>query len=152
MDVTGAITRLEATVTGQLQLAGEDPAVEAAGEALLAALGPALRQAAMSLAEQAAAEVASQLPEATIKVVLEDGDPTLDVQTIETEAPAYNAKDLHARLTLRLSDELKGLVEDAATETGDSVNAYVIRALSSVAARPSGKQSAGSRLKGTIES
>ncbi|NNF68919.1 MAG: hypothetical protein HKN01_04045, partial [Acidimicrobiia bacterium] len=79
MDVTGAINQIEATVTGQLQLAGEDPAVEAAGEALLAAMRPALRQAAMSLAEQAAAEVASQLPDADVKVVLEDGDPTLEV-------------------------------------------------------------------------
>lgn len=151
MDVTGAINRMEATVTGQLQLAGEDPAVEAAGEALLAALRPALRQAAMSLAEQAAAEVASQLPDADVKVVLEDGDPTLEVKPIETEMPGYSAKDLHARLTLRLSDELKALVEDAAGEAGDSVNAYVIRALNS-ASRSTSHRSSGSRLKGTFES
>ena len=152
MDVTGAITQLEATVAGQLQLAGEDPAVEAAGEALLAALQPAVRQMAMSLAEQAAAEVASQLPEAEVKVVMEEGEPTLEVDQEESDAPAYNAKDLHARLTLRLSDELKAMVEDAANEAGDSVNAYVIRALSSRASRASSTQSAGSRLKGTIES
>lgn len=152
MDVTGALTRLEGAVTAQLQLAGEDPAVEAAGEALLAALAPALRQAAMSLAEQAAAEVSSQLPDAEVRIVLEEGDPTLEVQRVEDDTPHYSGKDLEARLTVRLPGELKEVLEQAAQEAGDSVNAYVIRALNSRAHRHGGKHVAGNRLKGTIES
>ena len=72
MDVDSVIAQARAMIYGQLQLAGDDPAVEAAGEAILASIEPAMRQAGMSLAEQAAAEVGAQLPDRKVEVVLED--------------------------------------------------------------------------------
>ncbi|NND01413.1 MAG: toxin-antitoxin system HicB family antitoxin, partial [Acidimicrobiia bacterium] len=45
-----------------------------------------------------------------------------------------------ARITLRLPDSLKDDLESAAGDSGDSVNAYVIKALSSRAGRRSARR------------
>ena len=63
----------------QVLVAGGQPEVEAAAAALIEVLGPALREVALDLAGQAAAEVAAQLPDHEVNVVLADGDPTLKV-------------------------------------------------------------------------
>ncbi len=149
VDVTGAITHLEAVVSQQVSLAGHDPTVEAAAEAVLAALQPALRQAAINLAEQAAAEVNAQLPGQQVDVVLSDGEPVLTVRPVDDATAPFASEDLEARLTLRLPGTLKSLVEDAATQAGDSVNSYVIKTLSSRAAAMKSKP--GRRFKGTVQ-
>ncbi len=124
------ITSLQTALTDQGSLTASDPAVEAAVALLVAALGPALRVAALDIAEQAAGEVRAQLPEHTVDIVLTDGDPTVRI----TEAPASgsarpSAEDLDARITLRLTPSLKQLIEDSAQNAGDSVNAWVVEAL-----------------------
>ena len=148
MDVTSVIARLESALAAQVRLAGEDPAIEAAAEALITALEPAMRRAAMDLAEQAAVEVRSHLTGYSVDVVVRDGDPTMSIRTEET-TPGFVADDLEARLTLRLPAMLKGLVEESAAETGDSVNTYVVKAL---AGRANQRRSTGQRIKGTVES
>ena len=80
MDTTMAMTRLEGAIQQQVIVAGGDQEVEVAARAILSALGPAVRQLAFDLAEQAAAEVASQLPGHHIEVVLAAGEPTLRVR------------------------------------------------------------------------
>ena len=124
------ITSLQSALTDQGGLTVSDPAVELAVAHLVTALGPALRVAALEIAEQAAGEVRAQLPEHSVDVVLSDGDPALritDAPTANTARP--NAEDLDARITLRLPPSLKELIEDAAQNTGDSVNAWVVDAL-----------------------
>ena len=148
MDVDSVIAQARAMIYGQLQLAGDDPAVEAAGEAILASIEPAMRQAGMSLAEQAAAEVGSQLPDRKVEVVLEDGQPSLVVRTSENTI-TVNTEDLAARMTVRLPEELKDDLESAAQDMGDSVNTFVVRALAGTAR--SGKRTSRSTFKGTIE-
>ncbi|MFQ5554612.1 MAG: hypothetical protein ACE5GC_04480 [Acidimicrobiia bacterium] len=130
MELSGAISDFEAAIATQLELVGDDPVVEEAGAALLGALEPALRSALLSLVEQAAEEVAAQLPDISVDVVLSEGEPDLVVRA--TDAPvAVNTDDLSARLTVRLPSTLKVELEDAAGELGDSVNTYVVKALSS---------------------
>jgi len=148
MDVQSVIEQVRGVVQGQLRIAADDPAISAAGEAILLALDPALRQAASSFAEQAAAEVAAQLPGRSVDVVLSDGLPTLIVRQNE-DTVTVNTEDLDARMTVRLPEDLKDDLEDAASELGDSVNTLVVKALAGSAERM--KRSSRSTFEGTIE-
>ena len=129
MQIRPVINAVEATLVSQATVASSDPAVEAAVNQLVAALGPALHVAAMEIAEQAAAEVRAQLPDHTVDVVLSDGDPALRVGEAPRVADSRQAEDLDARITLRLTPTLKQLIEDAAQNSGDSINAWVVDAL-----------------------
>jgi hypothetical protein len=135
MDTAGIITELENALTTQLEIAAADPAVETAGKALLASLRPAVKSAAISLAEQAAEEVRAQLPDHSVDVVIGDGEPALVVRAPEADSVAFSGEDLAARLTVRLPSVLKHQLEEAAGDTGDSVNAYIIKTLASRSAR-----------------
>ena len=144
MQTERLIDSIEETVQAQLSLGGVAGIEEAAG-ALMAVLRPALQQAALRIAEQAATEVGAQLQGYSVGVVIEEGEPFLRVREDESSAPVA-ADDLSARITLRLPDRLKEDLEAAAGETGDSVNAFVVKALSS----RSGKRSAR-RITETFE-
>lgn len=148
MDIDGVVAEFRAALTSQLRLAGDDEAVEAAGQAIMATLEPALRQAGSRLAEQAAAEIAAQIPDYSIDVVLESGQPTLRVRS-EGADVTVNTEDLAARITVRLPEELKHELEEAASDLGDSVNTYVVRALAGRAKRT--KYTSRSTFEGTIE-
>lgn len=127
MNTLGAVRRFEATITNQLLLAGADPGVAAAAELLQTALQSALLASALELAEQAAAEVEAQLPGHRITVTLKEGEPHLRVEAGEESAAA--PEDFEARLTLRLPATLKARIEEAAEASGQSVNSWVVRAL-----------------------
>jgi|RifCSP13_1_1023834.scaffolds.fasta_scaffold00228_23 hypothetical protein len=148
MNTTGVLAHLEAAVANQVMLAGNDPAVENAARAILTVLEPALQQAALDLAQQAAEEVEAQLGDQRVEVVLSDGEPSLRVGTPDRE-PVITAEGYEARLTLRLPARIKELVEEAAGLTGDSVNGWVVKALSS-RARTSARLP-GRRVTGTVE-
>ena len=142
MQIRPVINAIEATLISQATVANSDAAVEAAVSQLVAALGPALRVAAMEIAEQAAAEVRAQLPEHSVDVVLADGDPALRIGESTRTAEPRQMEDLDARITLRLPPTLKQLIEDAAQTNGDSVNAWVVDALGKRARQKGrGKQS-----------
>ncbi len=147
MDTQTALARFEAAVATQVAASGGDPTLEAAAQALLGALGPAARQLALELAEQAATEVAAQLPDHEVDVVLRDGEPALAVREPQA-APAAHDEDYEARITLRLPPSLKTVVEESAGTTGDSVNTWVVKALSSMAGRPARR---GRQLRGTVQ-
>lgn len=146
MDTRSIISGIEAALADQLALAAGDPVVVAAGEALAAALRPALSSAVMELAEQAALEVGAQIPAHQVDVVLRDGDPHLVVRA-ESGGESFVTEDLDARMTVRLPPRLKSELELAARSAGDSINAYVIRAL---AAKGTGTKP-GKRVTGTFE-
>lgn len=146
MDASIVTTEIERALNVQLRFAGEDSAVAEAAEAILIGLEPAIERAVMRLAEQAAGEAEAQLPGRSVGVELREGVPVLVVREAETSA-AIDTDDLEARITLRLSEKLKAVLEDAADESGDSMNAFVVKALASKA-RESG---AGRRYTGTIE-
>lgn len=148
MDIEGFVDEMRAAVEAQLALGAGDPTVAAAGEAVMAALGPALRQAGSALAEQAAAEVDAQLQGHTVDVVLVSGQPSLVVRA--ANPPESVATDqLDARLTVRLPEELKGDIEEAAAALGDSMNTFVVKALSGQTEAT--KRMSRSRFEGRIE-
>lgn len=136
MDTESALMRFEATLADQLGFV-DDPAVETAARALTAALRPATRELAMELAQQAAEEVGAQVEGSDVEVVLSGGEPTLVVRqrADERESPPPDDEGYEARLTLRLPPSIKERIEQAAEQTGDSVNRWVVEALSG-SARP----------------
>lgn len=129
MEISTVFTEVEAALHSQLALT-DDPDITEAASALIAVLEPSLRQAGVALAEQAALEADAQLPDHQVSLVLAHGDPQLQVQPRETRLETgVGAKE--ARLTVRLPEELKLMLEAAALDTGQSVNTYVVNALSS---------------------
>jgi hypothetical protein len=148
MDIDSVIGQVNALIYGQLRMAGDDPAIEAAGTALLGAIEPALRQAGLALAEQAAAEVGAQLADRKVEVVLSEGQPSLIVRESE-HTITVSTEELDARMTVRLPEDLKDDIESAAQDLGDSVNTFVVRALTSTTR--AGKSSSRATFKGTIE-
>ena len=148
MDISTVFTELETAVHRQLELTADDPDVTEAAAALISVLEPALRQAGTTLAEQAALEVGAQLPDYRVSLVISEGEPQLQVQPREVDV-AITAGGNEARLTLRLPESLKLLLEDAALDAGDSINSYVVNALASKAKPP--KSGRGNRIKTSID-
>ena len=146
MDISAVVVEVEDALTGQLQLAGDDPAVVRAGEVMIGALQPAIERAALRLAEQAAEEVDAQLPDKAVTVRLQEGTPILTVEDSGTPI-TIGTDELEARITLRLSDRLKSVLEEMAGESGDSVNSYVLKTLTS----KTRDRTTGRRFSGTIE-
>lgn len=140
MQVEPVLNGLRASLESHHFFAGGDAAVNDAVGWLTEALGPALRIAALELAQQAAVEVAAQLDDRDIDVVVVDGDPTLRVTDAAPSARGDSPEeDFDARITLRLPPSLKHLIEDAASTEGGSVNGWVVDALSKRAARSEGR-------------
>lgn len=148
MQLAPIMTTIEAAVSTQLAVSGGDPAMEEAASRFLAALEPALRQAGLELAQQAAEEVSAQLGDRTVEVVIADGDPVLRVAASVDTGIEVDVEDFDARLTLRLPPSLKGLVEEAAGESGDSVNSWVVKTLSTGTRRTS---KTGRRVTGSFD-
>ena len=136
VQVQPVVNGVQAALAGQASLAGGDAAVEEALDHLVAALGSALRQAALDLAEQAACEVRAQLPDRTVDLVLADGDPSIRVAEAAVAAEPASAEELDARITLRIPPSLKSLIEDAAETAGASVNSWIVDVLSRRARKP----------------
>lgn len=133
MNITASVAALEQAVEQQVIIGGGDPTVEAAARAVLAAIDPAMRQIALDFAQQAALEVAAQLPDSEVEVVIVDGEPALRVRPTDKQPEEVATGDYEARVTLRLPEALKDLVEQNADDAGDSVNSWVVKALASSA-------------------
>jgi len=145
MQTEEILNNIEETVENQLALNDAGEGLEEAAMALLAVLRPTLKQAALTIAEQAAVEVGAQLDGYSVSVVLDDGEPSLLVRE-DAAGRSFTTDDLSARITLRLPDSLKDDLEEAAGAAGDSVNAFVVKALSK---RPSRR--AARRITETFE-
>lgn len=139
MQTDAILDSIEEAMESQLALGDGGSAIEDAAVALMTALRPAMQRAAFQMAEQAAHEVGAQLAGYSVSVVLEDGEPTLVVRE-DSDARSFPVDDLSARITLRLPDSLKDDLESAAGEAGDSVNAFVVKALSSRSTRRSSRR------------
>jgi hypothetical protein len=141
MHIDGVLEVLEAAARANLALAGDDPDIDAAASALMASLRPALRDAAMELAGQAAEEVRAQLPGYQVDVILADGEPSLRVAEKGVRVDTGPGEDFDARITLRLPPSIKALVEQAASDSGDSVNSWLVKTLAARSRRTrSGRQ------------
>lgn len=139
------LTQIDASIEAQLRLA--DPAVADAAAGFMDAFRPAVRSALLEVVQQAAAEVTAQLGDRQVDVRLSGGDPELVIASATSHNEGSSDDDLEARITLRLPGSLKGIIEDAASSSGDSINGWVIDALRSRAKRGT----VGSRVEETFE-
>jgi len=106
VQVQPIVNAVQAALAAQGSLAGGDVAVEEAIDHLSSALAPAIRQAAMELAEQAACEVRAQLPDRTVDLVLSDGDPSRRIADAAVPTEPTSTEELDARITLRVPPSL----------------------------------------------
>jgi hypothetical protein len=138
----------------RLSLAAEGDREEEARAAqrLLASLDDSVRLMLLDVLAAAAAEVTRELAPGSVELRLRGSDPEFVVST-PAQAPAQDAvagaaaEDLPggdatasgegalARINLRLPEQLKARVEQAAEKEGLSINAWLVRAVSSVVER-----------------
>lgn len=135
MHLDPVITSLRAAINAHVSI-GDDPDLELVAERLAEALEPALRQAAVDLAQQAASEIGAQLADQSVDVVLSGRD--LELRVVDASGSGGSTaddEDFDARITLRLPPTLKSTIERFANTDGESVNAWVVEALSRNARR-----------------
>lgn len=146
--------------------AGGDEA-RALAERLTAPLDSAARLVLLEALSDAAAEITSELAPGSVDVRLRGRDPEFvvsrapnsaleDVGHHPTAPSAPSAPDADegstTRTTLRLPEQLKGRVEEAANHEGLSVNTWLVRAISA-ALEPTRRTSnitGGNRLSGWV--
>lgn len=147
------LTQIDTGIEAQLRWA--DPTITEMVAGFVDALRPAIRGALLEVAQQAAAEIGAQLGDRQVEVRLVEGDPELVVTTAELppfpgshpdQSPSPG-DEMEARITLRLPGQLKGLIEEAASTSGDSINSWVIDALRSRTRRAQ----VGSRVEETFQ-
>jgi hypothetical protein len=122
------------------------PETRALAERLAGALESAARLALLEALSAAAGEITRDLAPGSVDVLLRGSDPVFvvtpppvspgeEVASGEAEAapaagPLAGEDGGTARMTLRLPDQLKSRVEEAAGQQGISVNAWLVRAIS----------------------
>jgi hypothetical protein len=150
MQMAPYVHALQEDLAKAAALAGGDAAQEAA-QRLAQALEPSLQLRLFDLLSEIAMSLTAQVP-GRIEVRLAGREPELVYVEEEVAEPAAPTGDdaLTARITLRLSDSLKGQIEVAATREGLSVNSWIVRALARGLETRSVR--AGRRLSGYAES
>jgi HicB family len=124
-----------------------DEAVADAARRIAAALEPSLRLRLMDVLGEAAVELTSQLPNGHVEVRVAGGDPEL-IYVEEQGGPMPSADDsLSARVTLRLPETLKSIIDAAAQDAGVSANTWLLQQISR-SANPSRRGPGGRRMTG----
>jgi hypothetical protein len=125
-----------------------DEAVGQAARRIAAALEPSLRLRLMDALGEAALELTSQLPDGHVEVRIAGGDPEL-VYVEERSGPVPTGPDdaLSARITLRLPETLKAIIDSAAQDAGVSANTWLLQQISR-SANPSRRGPGGRRMTG----
>jgi hypothetical protein len=146
MKMSSVVDGLLSDVTAVGELG--DAQVANAAERIAAVLARSLPSRILDLLSEAAGELARELPQGHIDVHVGGDDVELVYVDDDPATPESDA-ELNARITLRLSDQLKARVEESASRQGLSVNGWVLRTLergASVSTHSHGR--AGSRLRG----
>lgn len=103
------------------------PELEGAVSRLIPALEPVLRTRLLELLTEVAQEVKEQLPGGRIEARI-NGAEIEFVFLQEDNPPRETPTDLNARITLRLPEDLKSRIEQAATSEGISLNSWLLKA------------------------
>ena len=134
MDLNEYAESLRRELTSITKFAGED--IARAAEMLSQTLDSSVRLALLDVLSAAADEITASLDGATIDVRLTGTHPefvvtpTQSADDTATEPGEAADEAGSARITLRLSENLKARVEAAALTAGTSVNAWLVRAIS----------------------
>src|SRR2546430_8352264 len=95
-----------------------DDAIAEAARRIATALESSLRLRLMDALGEAAAELTNQLPDGHVEVRVAAGEPELVFVADPGAAAPAALEDLSARITLRLPETLKTIVDAAAQEAG----------------------------------
>jgi hypothetical protein len=167
MDLTPFVDQLRRDLLAAADAGGEE--ARALAERLTAPLESSVRLALLSALSQAAEEITGQLAPGAVDVRLRGSDLGFAVTAPPAEPAAPPVEDSPApepaidldeggtlRITLRLPEQLKSRVDEAAARLGVSVNTWLVRAVANAMtpeARPSsehrrGRWSGGSQYTG----
>ncbi|HEV2362370.1 MAG TPA: toxin-antitoxin system HicB family antitoxin [Acidimicrobiales bacterium] len=126
-----------------------DEGTAAAADRIAAALGPSVTVRLLDLLGNAAHEVSQQMSSGRVELRVSGTDASLVVIEDHPSADSIPTDgDLTARFTLRLPEQLKSLVESAASGEGVSANAWISRAVSKAAASGSKGHGGGKTMQG----
>jgi len=158
MDLTPFVDQLRRDLLTAADAGGEE--ARALAERLTAPLESSVRLALLSALSQAAEEITGQLAPGTVDVRLRGSDlgfavthppaeppagPALDSSAPEQAGPAVDLDEGGTlRITLRLPEQLKARVDEAAARLGVSVNTWLVRAVAT-ALEPRPRPSSDSR-------
>jgi hypothetical protein len=145
MDLTPYVDSLRRDLADAAELGGDE--ARALAERLTGALEAAARLALLDALSAAADEITRDLAPGSVELRLRGREPGFVVTTppadpsvddrpgrIDLPAPAADADDgAAARISLRLSEQLKSRIEEAAARDGISVNAWLVRAAAAAA-------------------
>ncbi|MGB9111320.1 MAG: toxin-antitoxin system HicB family antitoxin [Acidimicrobiales bacterium] len=107
-----------------------DDATALVAERLADAMVRPVTATLLELLGQIAAEIDDRLPHGRVEVRLAGQDAELIYVDEPEGSVEEQGDDAAARITLRLPEQLKARVEQAAQREGVSVNSYIVRALS----------------------
>ncbi|GAA2676294.1 MULTISPECIES: YlcI/YnfO family protein [Actinosynnema] len=165
MDLTTYVGHLGREFAALADAGGEE--ARALAERLTGPLESAIRMAMLEALSAAADEITRELAPGSVEVRLRGRDPDFVVtpppadsageEPAAVDAPAFSEDGPTARINVRLPEQLKAAVEEAAAREGRSVNAWLVRAATDAlrpadrqrAAEPRGKRG-GSRFSGWV--
>ncbi|HEX9337005.1 MAG TPA: hypothetical protein VF892_14015 [Pseudonocardiaceae bacterium] len=141
MDLTSYVDSLREGLAVAAEAGGED--ARALAERLVAPLESAVRLALLDALSAAAEEITRDLAPGSVDLRLRGREPTFVVTPPPTDAPEApqsptppavvpeGDEGTTARINFRLPEHLKGRIEEAAGQSGLSVNAWLVRAVAS---------------------
>ena len=145
MDLTPHVENLRRELAVAADAGGED--ARALAERLTAPLESALRLMLLDALSTAADEITRELAPGSVELRLRAGEPEFVVTPAPVDEPDESAPDARptlappdgegatARINLRLPEQLKAGVEQAAGRERLSVNAWLVRAVANALAR-----------------
>jgi hypothetical protein len=125
-----------------------DEAVAEAARRIAAALESSLRLRLTDALGEAAAELTNQLPDGHVEVRVSAGEPELVYVPDPGAPPPSGLEDLSARITLRLPETLKTIVDAAAQEAGVSANTWLLQQITRSSDPKRRNQPGGRRMTG----
>lgn len=139
MQIDGYVQLIREDLERIAAVGGDETMVRAA-QLLGFALEPALARRLQEALSEAALDLSGQLPDGGVEVRIVGGDPELVyVAASPTSEPAAD-EAFDARITLRLSERLKSLLDDASAAAGVSLNTWLVQTLArAVEPRPATK-------------
>jgi hypothetical protein len=140
MQLSRAIEGLQEDLT-RLAGLGDEAVVEAASR-LAAAIGGPATMRLLDLLGEAASEIGHQLPSGRVELRISGRDAELVfVDDVGSRADTEMDDDQSARISLRLPEQLKSRMEQAAARDGVSTNTWIVRTLSRSASSDRSAQS-----------
>ena len=151
MDLTPYAEQLRRELAVAAEAAGDD--ARALAERLTAPLESAIRLMLLEALSVAADEITVELAPASVELRLRGGEPEFVVTAAPAEEPAEPAaapadaeEGAMARINLRLPEQLKAGVEQAASRERLSVNAWLVRAVAAAVGQGDRPRQRGGRV------